>query len=895
MCSIAALGFNASTLENVNASETSDGSLRVEVITAYNFVVDSNVESPSTYAPRSAYIGAKIYNDGPTTLTDVAAYAGNQVAGTPGIYPSRAHPPLVGPLPGDEFALTHEGGSLGPGDAYRYLDSIEPGEHITVYWLVSYPNLDELGNAVWGPSIKPDDDLWLEYDIWATASESGTARLASVRRTATMRNEISAAANKIFPNGANKVPPEYLELLNQFVPSWSTAALDGSPGSQIVAEGVWYDFGNVGEGFDNDGDLVPDHNAWMQPVGDPELYDPGCFRLVHTYALVIVKLKSGGEQIYFEEDSLYFEHIPPNNGAVGWVGYEIFPIDGPCESLLTPYQEVASGRDNEKFNGDYGASVGTPIRSLDSDLEIGKIADVGITDPGGTIAYTISYTNNGFLVLGDPSVGAPVTLNDSIPAGTVYVAGSANAANTLPAGVAEYTVLFSTNNGTSFTSVEPLAADVTDLQWWLSDPMPTGTVGTVRFDVVVDSPYNATSPLIENIAGIGFAGTSIKEDEAITRLRGNNTLGDTVYSDTGAGSDFANGLIDGGESGIPDITVSLYYDVNTNQLLDTADVLFNTTETDAFGVYSFADLPDGTYIGVVDAFDVDMPFGFTPTSDEILFADLDTGGSNVNPVSDLDVDFGFAPVLDLDKTLLGSGPLYEGDTVTYTIDVFNRLPGNGTGQPNPNSFTTWGSNLDLDNSGTGNKEWTNSGNIALPGEPEGSFAQAPLANANETIAVNTYDIGVQPGSITNVQVVLRLSLSASYLAGDTLFLNLIDNVSATTFFATNYPISSLNSGDYFIDVTPARTWAWTDFASTNVSIQLLADKGSGNSPGVLDVDAAGFNISTDDASTAALPSETLQPVPLKDTYDASLLEFISSTPQEASMVVTGTPPMKWGL
>jgi len=99
-----------------------DGSLRVEVIAAYNLVVDSNVETPATYAPRSAYMGATFHNDGTNDLTDVFAYIGNYVDGTndtPGIYPSRAHAPLVGPLPGNEFALTHEGGSAGTSDATR--------------------------------------------------------------------------------------------------------------------------------------------------------------------------------------------------------------------------------------------------------------------------------------------------------------------------------------------------------------------------------------------------------------------------------------------------------------------------------------------------------------------------------------------------------------------------------------------------------------------------------------------------------------------------------------------------------------------------------------------------------------------------------------------------------
>ena len=96
-----------------------DGDLRVEIVTAYNLVVDSNAESPSTYAPKSAYIGAKFCNDGTEPLTNVWAYIGDLDAGTPGTYPSRTHAPLVGPLPGGKFALTHEGGTMGANDATR--------------------------------------------------------------------------------------------------------------------------------------------------------------------------------------------------------------------------------------------------------------------------------------------------------------------------------------------------------------------------------------------------------------------------------------------------------------------------------------------------------------------------------------------------------------------------------------------------------------------------------------------------------------------------------------------------------------------------------------------------------------------------------------------------------
>lgn len=66
--------------------------LRIEVIAAYNLVVDSNVESPSTYAPRAAYLGATYHNDGTNALTDVWAYIGDFTNGTPGV----VRPPEAG-------------------------------------------------------------------------------------------------------------------------------------------------------------------------------------------------------------------------------------------------------------------------------------------------------------------------------------------------------------------------------------------------------------------------------------------------------------------------------------------------------------------------------------------------------------------------------------------------------------------------------------------------------------------------------------------------------------------------------------------------------------------------------------------------------------------------------
>ena len=54
---------------------------------------------------------------------------------------------------------------------------------------------------MWGDSVKPDDDLWLDFDVWATANEGGSSISADETWTMHLRNEISAMANKIEPNG----------------------------------------------------------------------------------------------------------------------------------------------------------------------------------------------------------------------------------------------------------------------------------------------------------------------------------------------------------------------------------------------------------------------------------------------------------------------------------------------------------------------------------------------------------------------------------------------------------------------------------------------------------------------------------------------------------------------
>lgn len=885
-----------------------DGDLRIEIITAYNLVVDSNVESPSTYAPRAAFMAAKLWNDGTNELKNVVAMIGNYNGGvspTPGIYPMDRHPsypdrvgPLTGPLGSGYFALTHEGGSAGLSDATRFFQRIPAGGYVAVYWLISYPNLDIYDHAVWGPSVKPDDDLVLRYDIWATAKDDGVALAADVGRTVTMRNEISAMANKILPNGANKVPDQYKELFDQYVPSWTNVPSDGTVGTYVDVQGIWYDLGNVGQGFDNDGDLIPDKNAWMQPVGDPSLFDSAAFRLTKTHAYVVVKLKSGGEKIYDVDDQLYFEHIPENNGAVGLVYYLFTPLVAGATAQLSPYQEVASGFDNEKFNGDYGASLGQ-LLAYESNVEIAKGVDKPRAVPGETLTYELAYTNAGLAEVGDPRFGTPLVIGDTIPAGTTYVAGSATNSLVLPTNVLTYTVLYSTNSGLSWVDVEPPADSITDIQWWLSDALESGAAGSIGFQVDIDPSYALDSPLIVNTGRLSFGNSPpFDEDDDDTLLLGTNRLGDTIFSDTGEGAGiFGDGIQNGTEPGLGDIAVSLYYDLNTNGVIDSGDFLVGSTNSASDGSYLFEALPDGMYLAKVDVFDADVPTGYTITSDEIYWADLDSDGLTVDTVEDLNADFGFAPALTLDKQLVGTSPVYERDPVTFTIDVRNELQGDGVGGGAAlPPYELWAEAYDAGLSGTGNKAWTNPQNLYNPPGRDGTYARAPFVNAGELVAVTDFQPNAsQPGQITKVEVVMPIVITVPFTKISTMSFHVHEFGNATEVFSTNFAnVAVLTTGDLEVDITTAyANWTW-DLLGTNLSVQIETQKAGGET-GKLDVEAIGLRVTTDATGRDATRSTVLQPVPLHDTYDADQLEFVSAIPIQTSVTVTGTPPNQVGM
>ncbi|MCB9079856.1 MAG: hypothetical protein H6631_19805, partial [Anaerolineaceae bacterium] len=876
------------------------GGLSVEILAGYNLVVDSNVTSPSTAGPSAFTPGARICNTTASPIDDVVVKIGDSAKGTAGIYPQRgpADPGFLTEHPalddvGGAYAFTHEGGSQGIADATRLVGTLGPGECVVQYWTLSYPRCETVGgvaddpqcqnDAVWGSSVKPEDDLHLNFDVWATGSGNTSGQDS---RTMYMRNEISAMANKIQPNG-------------NLGSTWFSTDLDQvKPGSVITTNGILYRIGNVRFGFDNDGDYQPDYNFWMQPIGDASLFDTGCFRLIRTSGVITI---AGGTDTSFTfEDQLYFTYpqVPTDNtNVIGEVHYTFLALGDNCAVTPTPYQEAASGYDNEKFNGDYGAGGNAPFNSTPVEVTVNKNSLPDLTGPGTFITYDIffqntSTTDSAGLVLtsGDMVINSPLVISDTIPSGMQYQAGSATSSFSSPGLTA--TVYYSTDNGDSWTTIEPTPAlSVTNIQWWLSDSLPPTENGSATFQVFI--PLDYSLPVVENCANLQYGnGPSVAESCETTIISGPNSIGDFVWRD-----EDADGLPDGGEAGIDAITVTLYYDADGNGQLDTStDIFITNTVTSGSGAYLFESLADGKYLVQVDTdtSNTTLPYGYSLTTDDLIAVDLDSEHNTTAAVDNLDADFGFGPALQVTKSLV-DGPAYEGREVTYKIEVENLRPGDGTANASSCTFETWAG---TSTTGASNP-WVNSNNVFNPDEPDDKYAYSIFTAQPDYIRGSDFNLGSVPGNITKVEAIFPIYLTdigndGIMLTDEQLETHFYYNgvlSSSIIFNSTNNNLSTINAfgpdkskeGLLTWDISAVNSnWQSSDFNGSLLELEVVADKGtgSGNKASIF-LNAMGFRITTDE--TCGGPDNTLNPVPLSDTFDAGLLEFVSADPPQTSV------------
>lgn len=1060
-----------SYVAGTNYPSTFQNNLEITPLSAYNLIVDSNVLSPSSYGPNSATLGARYCNKSGSSMSNVWAYIGdydlnrdnNGADSTAGTYPrhyqdatadsdpntdpsfNTSFPHLNGTIlsvdygdPTRFFALEHEAGSVSDqADASRYIGTLTAGACRTVYWLVSYPRKAELNTAnnwvdVTG-GVKPEDDLWLQYDLWGTVSGS----YSYYTRSITLRNEISAMANKIWPNGDNKVPDLYLNLIQDAL-GWDTFTpsdpngTTAYPGETITSQGIWYDFGVVGAGFDNNGDLVPDRNAWVQPIGDAGAYDPGCFRLVQTYGLLIVKLNDGTEQLIPFVDQMYFSNISDNNnGVVGLVYYKYMAMDGACTASLTPYQEVASGYDNEKFNADFGSGI-PPLNSKEPLLQIDKVGP-GTVAVNTTYTYTLTMTlpdpdgTSTTVTVGTPTEGAPLVFFDSVPSGLEYIGNSTSATATMTnySSPQSMTRLWSIDSGATWTTTDPGTVtsrgpdNLVMIQWRFANALTSvngaSITGSVTFQARVPTTYKSSTVVNTGCLRMGD-GPNMICDPDTTLLAGNSSITGEVFYDTytTAGVSPADGIWQvGSETGINAVTVDLYWDVNGDgdytdsyTLIDgyidinndgsitssddgtisgisiidgqvdlvtpfgsittaddgtffgytvidgrldvdgsgtittsddgaAQDLLYGTTTSNSSGAYCFGGTLSGTtcttsssaglpaastsgsgnprYIVVVNPWDSDITTGYGPTT-PIQYTKISLPASTqYGDATDTSEpsDFGFAPALELTKSVTNIGTVAVGDTVTYAIALTNQIPGSGTNS-NQCSYYVWSSTINPTTGvnppggGPSNAQFQSPNNLRY--HPDGNYAYTLMGDNTDTVGLYGYNSGNLGGTITSVEYIVHVTERVNLAAGDRLFVNTwytatnnaamtqkesveyfgdgtweVNNVTqspATSYFTgstgSSYIISRVLSST---TVTGAASWQWSDFTGDKLGIQLQGNKGTAN--GEMNIDAAGFRVTTD--QTCGGDNTTLNPVPLTDTYNSTYFSFISADPAPATV------------
>ncbi len=845
-------------------AQNPSGDLRIEMFDYFNLVVDHNVQTPAGASPKSVYIGVKICNDGSNDMSDVFAFIGDYNNSTPGIYPEVTH--SSGPFTGT-FSFTHEGGT---DDATRYLGDLGAGECITQYWLLSYPLVDASNNNVTGANSNQNDDLHLTYDVWSTAIDNGNPREAEDSKTVHLRAMLSASANKIWPNTTSKVPNSFLNSFPDEELGWRMTTDVTHPGASVVLEGIWFDCGNVNKGFDNDGDYQYDYNFMLQPVGNPAVFDPNCFRLVKVSGLIVVKPKNSSNYSFEFEDQLHFEDLPKNTGAVGMVFYEFAIINGPCSADLTPYQAAASGKNREKFNSDFGLTGGT-LGSLEPTVDV-EVTAPASASPGDQIEVTLQADNTSSVPMGMPEYGAHLVIEAEIPSGISYTSGSAQSNNSLPVGMTA-DILYSTDNGTTWQTNEPFpSTSINLIQWWVSDPLQPTDNATVTFDVNISPTYSSSSIIFNGALSTGnrdpFATVL-----ATVNLQGGNSISGIVFLDDGAeGGIIGNGIQDGSEVGIPSISVELYNDLNGNGTSDYSDVLVAQFSSLGTGAFLFSALSDGDYVVKVDETDGDLPVGTINTT-PLEYAVNISG-------SDAQVDFGFAAILEVTNTLTSNPIVSESDFVNYQVQLQNLSYTTDT--DNSSTVTAWASALDPATN------FDNNPNNLL-GAPDVGLAWPN--NWSKTAKVKGFDFGVQPGTIEKVEIIISICLDYD-IYNDYLTVSFEKESGGTAYVpdpalsknstpSLNDYVGPPNIGWLILDITDIQDWDWSVFdanwAITMDGIVVNSDDGSRQY-----TDAIGVRVTTTCcASEEGEPGNcqsTLTELPMEYEYDETKLEFVSSAP-----------------
>jgi uncharacterized repeat protein (TIGR01451 family) len=365
------------------------------------------------------------------------------------------------------------------------------------------------------------------------------------------------------------------------------------------------------------------------------------------------------------------------------------------------------------------------------DLVVTK-SDGGVTaNPGGTVDYTINYSNVG---LAD-STG--VVLTEFLPVGSTF-----NAAASTPGGGALGTTAFTFTVGS----------------------LPAGASGSVVFAVNVPVPVPAGLTTLTNTVNIADDGTHGPDANP-----DNNSASEGTPIN--AGPDLVVTKTDGGVSTLPGGIVLYqitYSNIGTADdvgvVLDEtlpANTTFNSTYSDSrwsseqpgdFGL-TIGDLPVGASATVVFAVTVDSPLppDVTEITNTVTISDSGASGPDLNPDNNTATDT--TPIannpeagLQITKTN-NQTTVTPGSGVTYTISVTNAGPNDVTGA----SFTD---NVPASLTGVSYTSVVTGGATATPGSGTGNNMSGsldlPVGGTVVYTVSGTLDPNATAGTLTNL-------------------------------------------------------------------------------------------------------------------------------------------------
>jgi len=133
---------------------------------------------------------------------------------------------------------------------------------------------------------------------------------------------------------------------------------------------------------------------------------------------------------------------------------------------------------------------------------------------------------------------------------------------------------------------------------------------TVSVTAGIPGGYTATGPATSP-ANVTLTTNEVRLDVDFGyQPGGTGSIGDLVFKD------IANdGVFNGSDSGIPNLTVWLYEDSNGNGSIDISDLKVMTTTTNGSGLYTFSSLAEGlNYLVDVDESDPDLAAAFNPNA-----------------------------------------------------------------------------------------------------------------------------------------------------------------------------------------------------------------------------------------------------------------------------------------